>query len=206
VKKDTTVEAYDKIAEDYRNRNSDPFYVEEYGTFCDLLGGKKRVLEVGCGIGRDAAELIAKGCAYTGIDASWGMLALARERVPEGDFKRMDFRKLEFSDDDFDGFWAAASLLHVPKNEVCAVFSEIKRILVPGGIGFVSVKEKTNMDEGFIREEKAGGIERYFSFYDKDEFETVLKRSGFEILRSHKKQENDPSNTVWLCFFVKKIR
>lgn len=204
MKDEKTIEAYDKIADDYRTRNSTPFYTEEYDVFLKFIGEKRNILEIGCGIGRDAEELIKKGFTYTGIDASWGMLALARERIGAGNFKRMDFYVLDFPDGSFDGFWASAAFLHAPKDRVKDALSEARRILTPHGIGFISMKEKTVMDEGIIHEAKAGGIERYFSFYSEGEFEKIIRESGFEILAMHKKQENDPAKTVWLCFFVRK--
>lgn len=205
MQNDKTIEAYDKIADDYRNRNSAPFYTEEYEIFHGLLGGKKSVLDIGCGIGRDAEELIKRGCVYTGIDASWGMLALARERIPSGNFRHMNFYAIDFPDGTFDGFWASAVFLHVPKNEIQKVLMEARRILVLGGVGFVSVKKKTTMDEGTIHEEKAGGIDRYFSFYDEEEIRIIFKEQGFEIIRTHEKQERDDDKTVWICLFVRKI-
>lgn len=204
MKDEKTIEAYDKMADDYRTRNSNPFYTEEYDAFSKFFGEKKKILEIGCGIGRDAEELKKRGFTYTGIDASWRMLAFARERIPMSDFRRMDFYAMDFPDGSFDGFWASAAFLHAPKNEVNKALLETKRILVPHGVGFISMKEKTTMDEGAIHEEKAGGIDRYFSFYTEEEFRAILEESGFEILDAHKKEENDPAHTVWLCFFVKK--
>lgn len=139
---------------------------------------------------------------YTGIDASEGMLAIARERVKHGVFQVGDFYHLDFPDDTFDGFWAAASFLHVPKNQIDVVLQEARRILKDGGIGFVSLKQKTTIDEGYIKETKAGGIERYFAFYAKDEIEGILQRNQFQILQITTQIEKD--GTVWLCCLIKK--
>jgi ubiquinone/menaquinone biosynthesis C-methylase UbiE len=204
MKDEKTVNAYNKIADDYKNRNSNPFYTNEYETFLRFFREGKKIIEIGCGIGRDAEKLIENGFVYTGIDASDGMLALARERVPSADFRCMDFYTLSFPDECFDGFWTAATLLHVPKENIKDVLQNIKRIVKPKGIGFISVKEKTTMDEGIIKEKKSGGIERYFSFYEEGEFGKILKENGFEVMDSYKKLENDTQQTVWLCFFVRK--
>lgn len=84
--------------------------------------------------------------------------------------------------------------------------NEAKRILKPEGIGFISVKLKTTMDEGLIKEKKAGGIERYFSFYEQQEFEDILEKNGWEVLKMTMEIENDAKQTNWLCYFVKKKR
>ena len=200
-----TVEAYNKIAEDYQARNSVTMYDEEYRVYRSLTEGRGKVIEIGCGIGRDSEELIRMGFDYIGIDASEEMLKIAREKVPEGNFVLGDFYKLDFPDGVFDGFWAAASFLHVPKSDINDVLLESKRVLRKGGIGFISIKEKTNIDEGFIKEDKAGGIERYFSFYSKEEFEDIIINNGFEVVQFMSRQENDKDKTNWLCFFVKNL-
>lgn len=198
----STIEAYDKIAEEFSQRNSITIYKEEFSLFRSFVKDENKILEIGCGTGRDAEELVKLGFDYTGIDASKGMLAIARQRVPQGKFQVGDFYNLDFSDNAFDGFWAAASFLHVPKKEMGVVLQEAKRILKSGGIGFISLKQKTTMDEGYIKETKAGGIERYFAFYTRDEIEDILKRNQFQILQITTQTEKD--GTIWLCCLIKK--
>ena len=197
-----TIDAYNKIAEEFSQRNSVSIYNAEFQAFRSSVKSGDKILEIGCGTGRDADELVKLNFDYTGIDASEGMLAIARERVKQGNFQMGDFYHLKFPDNAFDGFWAAASFLHVPKNEMDVVLQEAKRILKPEGIGFISLKQKTTMDEGYIKETKAGGIERYFAFYTKDEIEGILKRNQFQILQVTTQTEKD--GTIWLCCLIKK--
>ena len=68
----------------------------------------------------------------------------------------MDFYKLNFPSGSFDGFWASASLLHIPKNKIHQVLSDIKNIIKPNGIGFISLKQKTHLGAGLITEDKYG--------------------------------------------------
>lgn len=72
----STIDAYNKIAEEFHSRNSSSFYTEEYKIFKDFLRGRK-ILEIGCGTGRDAKNLI--DLDYTGVDASVGMLGVAKK-------------------------------------------------------------------------------------------------------------------------------
>lgn len=200
-----TIETYNKIAKEYQSRNLITIYLEEYEVFRSLLGNKTKILEIGCGAGRDAEAFISFGFDYTGMDASEGMLQEAKDRVKDGTFLIGDFYKLNFLDESFDGFWAAASFLHVPKTEIGKVLSEARRILKPEGIGFISLKQKTSIDEGVIEEEKMGGIARYFSFYEEDEFRTILKSNGFKVISIMKEKESDNNKTTWLCFFIQKV-
>jgi SAM-dependent methyltransferase len=61
-----------------------------------------RYLDVGCGAGLAAQIAAQRGAIVAGIDAAEGMLAVARERVPEGDFRHGDIEELPFADHAFD--------------------------------------------------------------------------------------------------------
>lgn len=203
IKKITT-ETYDKIASGYSTGHFTHFWIEEFDFYKSIIDGKK-VIDLGCGAGRDAAVFVENDFDYTRIDVSDGMLKVAKERVPKGKFQRMDFSKTTFLNGEFDGFWAAASFLHIPKKMLSGVLQEAKRITKNGGVGFVSVKEKTGMDEGMIDENKYGGISRYFSFYTQDEFKNLLEQNGFSVIKVSTHTENDERKTNWLCYFVKVI-
>lgn len=178
---------------------------KEYEIFQKLLNGRKVILEIGCGTGRDAVELINRGFNYTGIDASEGMLKLAKQQVPMGTFLIGDFYNLDLQSNSFDAFWAVASFLHVPKTDISIVLQEARRILNHDGIGFIAMKEKTVMEEGVIEEAKVGGIQRFFAFYTQEEFSTILDTNGFKIIEKVIEIEKDPQAHKWLGFFVKKV-
>jgi ubiquinone/menaquinone biosynthesis C-methylase UbiE len=198
-----TIDAYNKIAQNFSDTHPNSIYDVEFEKFRSLIDGTK-ILEIGCGIGRDAEFFVKNGFNYIGIDASEEMLKIATKRMPSGVFKQMDFYKLEFPDDAFDGFWAAASFLHVPKKDVGKLITEAKRVIRPGGIGFISVKERKGIDEGLIKQNLLGGIKRYFAFYTEWEFKTKLIKNGLEVLEVTKVIENDERKTLWFCYFVKK--
>ena len=200
-----TIDAYNKIAEEFHSRNSVSIYLKEYEIFESLVGKGSKILEIGCGTGRDAKELVKLGFDYVGIDASEGMLKAAKSNVKAGKFEVGDFYKLNFPSDTFDGFWAAASLLHVPKGEIDKVILEIRRVIKRDGVGFISVKQKSTIDEGIIKESRGGGIERYFSFYVKNELKDILERNGFSVLNITKMEDYSRDHTIWICYFVKKI-
>lgn len=199
-----TIETYDKIALQYSASHFEPFWVDEFEEYRKLIDGKK-VLDIGCGAGRDAVVFVQNGLDYTGVDASEEMLKIAKERAPQGTLKQMDFYNLEFSDNVFDGFWAAASFLHVPKKDLTKVLAEAKRVLKPNGIGFISVKEKTVVDEGLIKENKHERMDRYFAFYTEEEFKKGLEEVELKVIKTATRLENDPEKTKWLCYFVQKI-
>lgn len=81
---------YDDIAREYAEEfyddTSDNNYIDR---FLQSLSGT-RILDAGCGVGEDCKYVEQKGFDAIGIDLSEGMLQIAREKYPEGKFKKMD--------------------------------------------------------------------------------------------------------------------
>ena len=136
VKRKTT-ETYNKIASVYSNTRVAHFWIDEFDFFKSVIDGE-RVIDMGCGEGRDAIIFTQNGFDYTGIDISEGMLKIAKKRVVGGVFQQADFSETDFPSSTFDGFWAAASFIHIPKNDIKSVLQETKRITKNGGVGFIS--------------------------------------------------------------------
>src|SRR5688500_17015312 len=66
------------------------------------VGAGTRVLDVGCGAGRFARIAADRGAVIAGLDATEALVAIARERVPDGDFRIGDMESLPWADDSFD--------------------------------------------------------------------------------------------------------
>ena len=75
---------------------------------------RRRVVDLGCGAGRDYPAFEERGIDYLGVDASEGMLTVARERFPSANFEAQDLCALDLPARSFDGAFANASLQHVP--------------------------------------------------------------------------------------------
>lgn len=201
-------ETYDKIAKDYSKANYQTFWKKEFPVFKKMLKGRK-VVDLGCGAGRDAEVFVKNKFDYLGTDISKGMIAIAKKRVPKGQFLVMDLYKLKLPKESFDGFWAAASLLHIPKSRAGKVLGSIRELLKKNGVGFISLKQKKHLEEGVITQNILSGkvmirpIKRFFAFYTKAEFKKILERSGFRLIKFTIKYWK-PDDTTWLCFFVKK--
>ena len=104
------VKTYDKIAKSYTkeffNDRIDLKYLDK---FISLLSPKAKILDVGCGPGNYTKYLMEKGFSVEGIDLSKKMIQIAKKKVPNGKFKVMDMRKLEYPDETFDGLCVAYS-------------------------------------------------------------------------------------------------
>lgn len=141
---------YDDLAETYaagRHLFDTTPILEE---FARPLPRGARVLDVGSGAGDPVARyFVDRGDAVTGIDVSERMLALARRRVPEAIFLRMDARTLDFPPASFDAIAAVYVIFHLPRAEHAALFAGLARVLTPGGMLLLTLATRayTGQDE-----------------------------------------------------------
>ena len=106
--------------------------------FLALLAPDATILELGCGAGGDTAEMLARGFNVLPTDGSPEMAAVASQRLgrPVGTLLFHDIDAVEA----YDGVWANACLLHVPRDELAHVLARIWRALKPGGVFYASFK------------------------------------------------------------------
>ena len=174
-----TSATYDQIAADYAAHawRADAL-AESRRRFAARLAVGARVLDVGCGPAHDTARLRELGLRAIGFDRSRGMLAQARpHQLPLllGDMRQMPVR-----DGALDGLWVCASFLHIPKHAAPAVLQELRRVLRPGGVLFISIKR--GQGQRWIAHGSGG--QRFFVFYQEDELDTLLAAASFTVCES----------------------
>lgn len=136
--------------------------------FMQMLPAGARILELGCGGGRDAEALLAHGFDVVPTDGAPAMAATAEQRL--GRPVRV-LRFDELSDiEAYDAVWANASLLHVPRAGLDPVLARIWRALKPGGVHFASYKAG-----GVAGRDRLG---RYFNYPDRQVLTEAYERSG----------------------------
>ncbi len=168
---------FDTFATTYRGKLKN--WVED---FANQFKKGARILDVGCGSGRDALFLSQKGLTITGIDFSKELIQIAREKVPQATFLVMDFEKLTFSNNSFDGIWANASLLHMPRKKLLPVLKKLYKILVAGG--YVFMQFRVGEGEKFTLERRGNAmLKRFYAYYSCDELKNMLKQAGFRKLQ-----------------------
>lgn len=165
--------------------------------FLDLLEEGDTILDLGCGSGRDSLVFYELGYDVTPVDASEEMCQLAE--IHTGlEVLKMTFEEMDF-DNVFDGIWACASLLHVPKKELSDILTKIAKALNDKGILYMSFK--LGDFEGFRGE-------RYFCDYTEDSITEVLKDNGrLEIVRfwETKDVRSGHSDEKWLNVLARKL-
>lgn len=179
-----TIKTYDKIASDYEKEHLRFKGTEELTEFIKLLRPYAKVLDAGCGFGRELLSFTNQDFDTYGVDASEQLLKLAKQRAPKAKIRHIDLRrKLPFKDNFFDGVWARNSLHHLEPKSLEFALSEIKRILKPAGILFIEWKEGEK--ESITREEVAGGNERYYNLMPNVKLVKLIKSSGLKIIGNY---------------------
>ena len=179
--------------------------LEKFVSLVTQSGGKK-VLDLGCGSGIQSKQLFHAGLEVVGFDLSPEMIRQAKKRVPGakfivGDMTILDKRIYPELAEGFDGVFAQASLLHVPKKLIPKVLGSIHDILRTNGILYLALKEGVGEKE--VEEERLGMIiKRFFSFFTKVEIEGYLKNAKFQVLKVRRFLGKSP--TIWLYVFAKK--
>jgi len=141
-----------------------------------------RAVEIGCGDGRDATEIIKRVSWYQGFDPSAEMLKIAKQTVPNGSFIKADALSFDYPHN-LDVVFAFASLLHVSKADLTNVFRKVHKTLKPKGIFYISLKESSHYTKAIKRD--AFG-ERLFYFYNSSIIKELAK--GFKsIHEDHQK-------------------
>ena len=116
---------YDRDARDRATRTIDPERVRHRDGFVDLVvgEGRRRVLEIGVGPGRDAAAFLARGCRVVGVDLSHEHVRLATAAGSPS--VRASVLHLPVRPRGFDAAYSVSTLLHVPDESVDAALDEI---------------------------------------------------------------------------------
>ncbi len=106
--------------------------------FLALLPPGGFVLELGCGAGNHSAEMLASGFAVRSTDGSPEMAKIASRRLGHP-VEAMLFHELD-ENAAYDGVWASACLLHVPRDELTDILVRIRRALKPAAVFYASFK------------------------------------------------------------------
>lgn len=92
-------------------------------------------LDLGCGVGRFAAELRRRfGARVVGVDPSRGAVREARAHDPEGVFASADALRLPFAEDSFDYAYTINVLHHLKRGEQERALAELHRVVKRGGV------------------------------------------------------------------------
>lgn len=160
-------------------------------------GGK--ILDAGCGSARDALAFKQASYTVTAFDACLPMVQIASENLGQP-VLHMRFEDVRFQEA-FDGIWACASLLHVAKDSLQQVLTQLKAALKPGGALYVSFK--------YGDKERIKNDGRYFVDLNESAFHALLAQCpGLTIEEEWVTRDNRPERASenWLNVILIKKR
>ena len=156
-----------------------------------------RVLDFGCGPGRDLIQFMALGHKPIGLDGSPAFVAMARKSAG-CEVLLQDFLTLDLPASHFHGVFANASLFHVPKQELPRVLQALWETLEPDGVLFAS-NPRGNNQEGW-------NDKRYGCFHDLDQWCGYVVEAGFKELQHYYRPPGRPCDQQpWLATVWRKI-
>lgn len=123
-------------------------------------------------------DLDRRGYRVVGFDRTSALLSAGRRRYPSLPLVRADLRDLPFQTMSFDGLWAAASLMHLPKPDARRILADLCKLVRPGGLFAATltygVKSRLVTD-GWVPG-------RYFARWKKEELARAVRGAGWTIL------------------------
>jgi len=195
----STLWHYEQHAEDFREGTRDHDVSQNVEALLRHLPGAsgQRILDLGCGPGRDLALFVARGHAPVGLDGAAAFVTMARAATG-CEVWHQDLLALELPTARFDGIFANAVLFHVPTQELGRVLDELRRTLVAGGVLFCSNPRGPDI-------EQQQGL-RYGAYLTLETWTRFVTSAGFELLEHYFRPPDRPRSeqpwlaTVWRAF------
>lgn len=177
---DSTRSFYELHSLDYASATVNLPVVPNLSRFVSRLKRGDRIVDLGCGAGRDLRAFREYLLDPVGIDYSFALCMIARHHsgVP---VVNADMRNLPFKTGSFAAASAVASLLHLDRADIAGALGEIFRVLRRGGLLFTSVKS------GAGEEQDNHG--RWFTYFSPEEWSNHLDHAGFRLLDLQKNNE-----------------
>lgn len=168
-----TLDYYNKNSEEYFNSTLNVDMTNTYKPFLKLVPKDGKILDLGCGSGRDSMNFMKLGYEVTSVDgakklAKRASVLLGKEVIVS------TFEELELKEK-FHGIWACASLLHIKREDLKTVLNNLYNNLDDNGVFYMSFKygEKEYVDDK----------NRYFNcFTDESIISFINENTKYNIL------------------------
>lgn len=190
----STVCFYNKNAYEYSKGTMNIDMTELYNEFEEHLPPRARIMDLGCGSGRDTKHFLLKGYTVTAVDVSEKMCEIA-SMYTGITVENIRIEEIS-SQDEFDGIWANASLLHIPKMSMREALQKCITALKQNGILYASWKRgKYERFEG----------ERLYSDYSEEELSKLIDElNTADLLLMWISQDLIHRDNQWINILLKK--
>ncbi len=193
-----SIEFYNINSEEFFKNTVSADMSEALEEFLRYVKPQGKILDAGCGSGRDTLYFLNKGLDVVSLDASDEMVRLSSELTGQKTIK-MRFQDIRFNGE-FDGVWACASLLHVSRDEIYIVIQRIANSLKSEGIFYASFKYG---DGEIIRDG------RLFNSYNEVTLKSLIENhKDLTIIKVWKTQDvrQDRKDEFWINILCKKYK
>lgn len=161
----------------------------------DALTPGARILDIGCGSGRDLLWLKNRGFYPRGLEPSPALATLAERHsgcpVTTGDIITTDLLNQAW-----DGILVSGVLVHFPHDTILEILSRITNALTPGGCIYISVKEGNGSATDHDN--------RAFYYWQDDAFQSVAKNAGLTLLSMSRSPSHRGNTDVWLGYLCER--
>ena len=168
-----TLDYYNKNSEEYFNSTLNVDMTNTYKEFLKLVPEGGKILDLGCGSGRDSMNFMKLGYEVIAVDGAKKLAkrasVLLRKEVIASTFEELELKEK------FHGIWACASLLHIKREDLKTVLNNLYNNLEDNGVFYMSFKygEKEYVDDK----------NRYFNcFTDESIISFINENTKYNIL------------------------
>lgn len=192
---DGIISLYDRTADDWAvarfDKGLETKWLDRLGQLIPPAG---EILDIGCGHGVPVAQdLVGRGYQVTGVDSSPRLAAMARERLPQGEWIVADMRRLDLGRR-FDAVVAWHSLFHLAPDEQRSMFARYARHAKPGGALLFTSGPVAGTYEG-----EWMGEPLYQASLAPEEYRHLLEAEGFAVIEHSIDDADTGGATVWLA-------
>lgn len=191
-----TLEYYEKNSVLYSQSTLPVNMSHLYDEFLPYVPSGGHILDLGCGSGRDSLEFIKRGFQISALDGSESLCRLAEINIGQSVIHQC-FDEISF-ENEFDGIWACASILHLTSKQLPDVMCRLDRALKNNGALYISFKH--GAFEGYRSD-------RYFTDLDENKLAALIKNTKhLQIEKTWLTDDARPdSNDRWInCICIKK--
>ena len=204
-KMNPTLSYYETNASNLSKRYESADVATLHQTLLKTFTPNSKLLEIGCGSGRDASFMFEKGYNITAIDGSQKMIDEAKTIHPSLEphlFTMQLPHGLEFEPNSFDGIYSIATLMHLTQEEIYKTIKNIHTLLKEKGRFLFSV----SIERDDTNQNSRDPHQRLFTSFSQREWVTICKNYGFRHLYTGVTTDGlNRSDVVWLNGIFEKV-